>query len=56
LLFWLAAGFVLGVLFPYLPSKRGALKGLLLAVVYIVTTGFVAWLFPGNRMPWCGDR
>ena len=38
-LFWLVAAFVLGVLFPYLPSSAGALKGGILAAVYPAVWG-----------------
>jgi hypothetical protein len=47
-MFWLVAGLVLGMVFPYLPGGRGAIKGLFLAGVYVAATWLGAWLTPGD--------
>jgi hypothetical protein len=46
--FWLAAAFVLGILYPYIAGRNGALKGAALSAVYLVSRGanelFKLWI------------
>jgi hypothetical protein len=51
-LFWLAAAFVFGAVFPYLPGTRGALKGSALGGFYFAVLGLSVWLLPGNGGDW----
>jgi hypothetical protein len=46
--FWLALAFVLGALFPYLPTATGIGKGLAVGLVYTAATGLAMWLQPGG--------
>jgi hypothetical protein len=51
-LFWLAASFVLGAVFPYLPGTRGGLKGAALGGFYVAVLGLSVWILPGNGGDW----
>ena len=51
-LFWISAALVLGLLFPYLPTTWGAVKGATLATGYTVAVGLSAWILPGASQGW----
>jgi hypothetical protein len=42
--FWLVAAFVMGLLYPYLWGRNGAIKGAFLALIYAIGMGLVALL------------
>lgn len=47
--FWLAASFLMGCIYPYLPGRNGILKGVTLSLVY-----FVAYAANGLVSYWAG--
>jgi hypothetical protein len=51
-LFWLAAALVLGLLFPYLPTAWGAVKGGAIAAGYAAAVGLSVWILPGTIDGW----
>jgi hypothetical protein len=52
LLFWLSAALVLGLVYPYLPTAWGAVKGMAVAAVYTVAVAAGAWILPGDAGDW----
>jgi hypothetical protein len=50
--FWLAAAFTLGALYPYLVGMNGAIKGAALSALYGAATGLAVWILPGGGSNW----